>query len=314
MAKLFFNYSVMNAGKSTQLLNVRYTYIDHGGRVLLFTSAVDDRSGVGMVKARGGGEAEAYALTPEDNIFDIVSASHEEQEVSAVLVDEVQFLTAEHVMQMSDVADYLDIPVMAYGLKNNSLGTLFSSAVEALLALANEFNEIKQICHCGSKATMILKYNPDGSIVREGAVVETGGESRYMSVCRPHWKEGNIGPRNRKAIFDAGYGMRVTCQTCGNQHPVIFDDIEQGNDCAARVTGDRVSGYYGSAVADGCTFKFVGGIPTNARQGVICDPCLRKFIADGSLVKTSSWFEGEPGEDDEEDVDELVGSGEEERA
>jgi thymidine kinase len=286
MAKLFFSYSVMNAGKSTQLLNVAYTYRDHGGRVLLFTSAKDDRSGLGKIKARGGNEADAHALRPEENVFEIVREAHDEEDVAAVLVDEVQFLTPQQITQMSDIADFLDIPVMTYGLKNNIFGELFSPAISTLLALANEFNEVKQICHCGSKATMILKYNPDGSVVREGEVVETGGESRYISVCRPHWKDGDIGPRARKAVFEAGFGPRVSCRTCGNEFPTLFGDIEQAYGCAAKLSAvGTVSGYYGSTVADMTELKFDGPVPESAKRGVICDDCLRRYIADGSLKK-----------------------------
>lgn len=295
MAKLFFNYSCMNAGKSSLLLNVRHTYVEeHGKRVLLFTSAADDRSGLGKIKSRDGKEADAIALTADDDIFQIVRSAHDISEISAVLVDEVQFLTPEHVRQMSDIADDLDIPVMAYGLKNNAFGTLFSPAVETLLALANEFNAIKQICHCGSKATMILKYNPDGSVVRDGEVVETGGESRYVSVCRRHWKSGDIGPKARRAVFEAGYGTRVVCQTCKTPFPAIFNDPEQAIGCAAKVDGDTVAGYYGSTVADGCSFRFTDGRPESVGEGVICDSCLRGFIAEGKLVLTEGWIDQMP--------------------
>lgn len=284
----------MNAGKSAQLLLVRHNYIENGGKVLLFTSAKDDRSGVGKVASRVGIEAEAYPLTPEENIFELVQDSHAESDVTAVLIDEVQFMTPEQVIQMSDIADYLDIPVMAYGLKNNSLGKLFSPAIEEMLALANEFNLIKTVCHCGSKATMILKYNPDGSIVRSGEVVETGGEGRYISVCRPHWKEGNIGPRARQAVFDAGYGTRVVCQTCESVFQAIFGDPEQAGDCAAKLSGKTIEGYYGSTVADGCVFEFANGVPADAKQGVICDACISKFLEQGKLLRVSSFFDNDP--------------------
>lgn len=291
----------MNAGKSAQLLLVRHNYIENGGKVLLFTSAKDDRSGVGKVSSRVGIESDAYPLAPEDNIFHIVKRSHAESDVTAVLIDEVQFMTPEQVVQMSDIADYLDIPVMAYGLKNNAFGKLFSPAIEEMLALANEFNLIKTVCHCGSKATMILKYNPDGSIVRSGEVVETGGEGRYISVCRPHWKEGNIGPRARQAVFDAGFGTRVICQTCESTFPAIFDDPEQAVDCAAKLSGSSIVGYYGSTLADGCEFKFEAGVPAEAKQGVICDACIWKFLEQGKLLRASSFFENDPPRPDDED-------------
>lgn len=294
MAKLHFNYSVMNAGKSAQLLLVRHNYINDGGKVLLFTSAQDDRSGVGKVSSRVGIEADAHPLTSEEDIYSIVEETHLSTPVTAVLIDEVQFMTPEQVMQMSDIADYLDIPVMAYGLKNNAFGKLFSPAIEAMLALANEFNLIKTVCHCGSKATMILKYNPDGSIVRSGEVVETGGESRYVSVCRPHWKEGNIGPRARHAVFDAGFGVKVVCQSCESVFRSETGDPEQAGDCAAKLEGDTITGYYGSTVADGCQYQFARGVPGEAKQGVICDACIRGHLQEGRLLRISSWFDNDP--------------------
>lgn len=285
MAKLHFNYSVMNAGKSMHLLTVAHNYVENGGKVMLFTSARDDRSGNGKIRSRLGNEADAIAISEGDNILEIVREEAEKGEVTAVLVDELQFMTAQHVWQMSDVVDDLEIPVMAYGLKNNSLGKLFGPAVETILALANESNEIKQVCHCGSKATMILRYNPDGSVVKSGEVVETGAEDRYVSVCRYHWKTNNIGPRARRAVFDAGYGPRVICASCGVAHEIVLDDEEQGYDCAAICRGGVISGYYGSAVADGTQFSFTGERPDDVKEGVICDACIRKNIERGCLVE-----------------------------
>jgi len=200
MAKLHFFFSVMNAGKSTHCLQAKWNYEDNGGRTLLFTSAVDNRTGVGVVSSRLGLRAEAMALSDADDLLSIVSAEHAARPVTAVLMDEVQFMTKEHIRQASDVVDLLGIPVMAYGLKNNVHGDLFSPSIHALLALADQINEIKQLCHCGRKATMILRYGPDGAIDRNGPVVEVGGEGRYVSVCRPHFKAGDIGPSARSRI------------------------------------------------------------------------------------------------------------------
>ncbi|MBY3150837.1 thymidine kinase [Rhizobium laguerreae] len=297
MAKLYFNYSVMNAGKSAHLLLVRHNYIENGDKVLLFTSVKDDRSGVGKVASRIGISAEAVAVSPEDDIFDIAQEMNAETPVTAVLVDEVQFMTPEQVYQMSEIVDSLGLPCLAWGLKNNFQGQLFSPAVETILALADEINLIKTVCHCGKRATMILKYNPDGSIVRNGEVVETGGESRYVSVCRAHWKEGNIGPRARKAVFDAGYGTRVVCQSCETVFPSIYGDPEQAGDCAAKLEGDKISGYFGSTIADACEFHFVRGVPEDAKQGVICDACIRGHLQEGRLLRVSSWFDNDPPRD-----------------
>lgn len=197
---MYFFYSVMNAGKSTLLLQTAYNYRENGGRVLIFTSAIDDRSGVGVVSSRIGLEAEALALTAADNLFDIVREEHRRDPLTAVLMDEVQFMTADQIRQASDVVDDLGLPVLAYGLKNNYQGEIFSPAVSALLALCEKITECKQLCHCGSKATMILKYNAAGEAVRSGDVVEVGGEDKYISVCRRHWKAGDIGSAARSRI------------------------------------------------------------------------------------------------------------------
>jgi thymidine kinase len=200
MAKLHFLFSVMNAGKTTHLLQVRYNYIENGGHVLLFTNLIDDRFGIGKVRSRIGLEAEAIALRKDDDIGAIVRAGHAKVPVTAVLIDEVQFMTADQIRQLAWIVDELQVPVMAYGLKNNAYGTLFSDAIVTLMALADDFQEIKQLCHCGRKATMILKYDRSGQAVRSGEVVEIGGEGRYVSVCRPHWTAGDIGAAARQHL------------------------------------------------------------------------------------------------------------------
>ncbi len=203
MAKLHFLYSVMNAGKTTHLLQVRHNYLENGGHVLLFSSPVDDRFGVGKVRSRIGLEADATVLRKDDPIGAIVAAEHARKKVTVVLIDEVQFMTADQVRQLAWIVDELGIPVMAYGLKNNVYGTLFSDAIAAMMALADDFQELKQLCHCGRKATMILKFDPNGEPVRSGPVIEIGGESRYVSVCRPHWTKGDIGPAARQLLAQA---------------------------------------------------------------------------------------------------------------
>lgn len=203
MAKLHFLYSVMNAGKTTHLLQVRHNYIENGGNVLLFTSPIDDRFGVGKVRSRIGIEADATILRKGEAVDAIVAAEHAKKKVTAVLIDEVQFMTADQIRQLAWIVDELGIPVMAYGLKNNVYGTLFSDAIVAMMALADDFQEIKQLCHCGRKATMILKFDPSGEPVRSGPVIEIGGESRYVSVCRPHWTKGDIGPAARQLLAEA---------------------------------------------------------------------------------------------------------------
>lgn len=203
MAKLHFLYSVMNAGKTTHLLQVRHNYIENGGNVLLFTSPIDDRFGVGKVRSRIGIEADATILRRDEDVGAIVAAEHARKKVTVVLIDEAQFMTADQVRQLAWIVDELKIPVMAYGLKNNVYGTLFSDAIVAMMALADDFQEIKQLCHCGRKATMILKFDPNGEPVRSGPVIEIGGESRYVSVCRQHWTKGDIGPAARQLLAQA---------------------------------------------------------------------------------------------------------------
>ncbi|AWM85658.1 thymidine kinase [Microvirga sp. 17 mud 1-3] len=200
MAKLHFLYSVMNAGKTTHLLQVRYNYIENGGHVLLFTSLIDDRFGIGQVRSRIGIEADAIPLKSTDDIGALVAAEHAQRPVTAVLIDEVQFMTADQARQLAWIVDELNVPVMAYGLKNNVYGTLFSEAIAVIMALADDFQEIKQLCHCGRKATMILKYDRNGEAVRSGEVIEIGGEGRYVSVCRSHWTKGDIGPAARQLL------------------------------------------------------------------------------------------------------------------
>lgn len=200
MAKLHFLFSVMNAGKSAHLLQVHHNYSMNLGNVALFTSGIDDRYGCGKIKSRIGLEADADALEKSDDVFRIVAAKHEKFPLTAVLLDEVQFLTADQIRQLARVVDELGIPVMAYGLKNNAFGELFSESIATLLALADQIHEIKQLCHCGRKATMILRYNSDGTPVRSGTVVEVGGDDRYVSVCRAHWNAGEIGPLARRGL------------------------------------------------------------------------------------------------------------------
>lgn len=200
MSKLHFLHSVMNAGKSTHLLQVRHNYMENGGNVLLFTSAIDDRRGIGTVSSRIGIAADAVALKVEDDLLALVAAEHTDRPVTAVLVDEVQFLTPDHIRQAAAIVDDLGIPVMCYGLKNNCFGTLFSETITTLVALADQLQEIKTLCHCGRKATMILRYDQTGGAVKSGSVVEVGGEDRYVSVCRRHWNTGDIGAARRSAL------------------------------------------------------------------------------------------------------------------
>lgn len=187
MAKLYFYYSAMNAGKSTVLLQSSYNYQERGMRTLVFVPAVDTRSGLGRVRSRIGLESPAEVLSPTDNILNRVRHEHENTPVACVLVDEAQFLTRAQVEQLTAVADDLGIPVLCYGLRTDFQAQLFPGSA-ALLALADDLTELKTICHCGRKATMNVRLGSDGHAVREGAQIEIGGNERYVAMCRRHFK------------------------------------------------------------------------------------------------------------------------------
>jgi thymidine kinase len=188
MAKVYFYYAAMNAGKSTVLLQSSYNYRERGMRTLLFTPSIDTRYGTGRIESRIGLRAGAISLGPADNLLSRVQAEHETSPVACVLIDEVQFLTPEQVWQVTDIADTLDIPVLCYGLRTDFQGKLFPGSA-TLLGVADDLSELKTICHCGRKATMNLRVDAEGRAVREGAQVEIGGNDRYVAMCRRHFKE-----------------------------------------------------------------------------------------------------------------------------
>ncbi len=191
MAKLFFYYSSMNAGKSTTLLQSAHNYRERGLRPLLFTPQLDTRAGKGQIASRIGLTAEAHAFSPTDDLFKLADA---QETIDCVLVDEAQFLSRAQVYQLGEIADQLNTPVLAYGLRTDFQGNLFEGS-RHLLAWADKLVEIKTICHCGSKATMVLRTDEEGNVLREGAQVEIGGNERYISVCRKHFKEGMANPQ-----------------------------------------------------------------------------------------------------------------------
>lgn len=189
MAKVYFYYSAMNAGKSTVLLQSSYNYRERGMNTLVLAPAIDTRCGRGRVVSRIGLEAEAHTFGAGEDLLALVEARLAAHPLSCVLVDEAQFLTRTQVQQLCDVADTLAIPVLAYGLRTDFQGNLFEGS-QWLLAWADNLIEIKTICHCGRKATMVLRVDASGRPVREGAQVEIGGNELYVSVCRRHFKEG----------------------------------------------------------------------------------------------------------------------------
>ena len=186
MAKLYFNYSSMNAGKSTVLLQAAYNYEERGMNALLLIAAFDDRGGKGRIASRIGLAADADVFTSEDDVYDHVTRAHGRTPVDAVFVDEAQFLTEDQVWQLAHVTDRLRIPVLCFGLRTDFQGKLFPGSA-ALLALADNLKEIKTICWCGRKATMVARLDGNGRILEEGDQVVIGGNETYVSLCRNHW-------------------------------------------------------------------------------------------------------------------------------
>jgi thymidine kinase len=192
MAKVYFYYAAMNAGKSTVLLQSSYNYRERGMRTLLFTPSIDTRYGSGRIESRIGLSSSAISLNEIDNILTRVRVEHAADPVACVLVDEAQFLTSDQVWQLSDVADSLHIPVLCYGLRTDFQGKLFPGSA-ALLGIADDLTELKTICHCGRKATMNLRVDEGGRAVQQGAQVDIGGNTRYVAMCRRHFKDALAG-------------------------------------------------------------------------------------------------------------------------
>ncbi|MBL8595076.1 MAG: thymidine kinase [Devosia sp.] len=187
MAKLYFSYSAMNAGKSTLLLQASYNYVERGMRTLLFTSSLYAEGDVGRITSRLGIAADAEMFNGEDDLFQRVNDHIQESKVDCVFVDEAQFLTADQVWQLARVADRLDVPVMCYGLRTDFQGKLFPGSSE-LLAIADELREVRTICFCGRKATMVVRRDTEGGALTEGNQVSIE-KSVYVSLCRRHWEE-----------------------------------------------------------------------------------------------------------------------------
>ena len=192
MAKLYFNYSSMNAGKSTMLLQANHNYIERGMKPRIYTSDLDNRFGEGEIVSRIGLKAKSNIFTSKTDIYKDVLNIHNNSIVECVLIDEAQFLTQNQVIQLGKVVDELDIPVLAFGIRTDFQGNLFEGS-KYLLAWADNLKEIKTVCHCGRKATMVLRLNAKGEVVSDGTQIEIGGEEKYVSVCRKHFIEKNIG-------------------------------------------------------------------------------------------------------------------------
>ncbi len=187
MAKLYFSYAAMNAGKSTILLQAAYNYRERGMEVLLLTSSLYKDEADGHISSRIGIGADATLYTRETDLFALIRTELEQVKISAVFVDEAQFLTRDQVWQLARVADQLGVPVLAYGLRTDFRGELFEGS-SALLAIADSLREIRTICECGRKATMVIRLGPDGETLTEGEQVSIA-KATYVSVCRRHWEE-----------------------------------------------------------------------------------------------------------------------------
>ena len=185
MAKLYFYYSSMNAGKSTTLLQADFNYRERGMRTMLWTAELDTRS-EGMVRSRIGLEASAHHYRPETDLWAAIHAAHLAEPLDCILLDEAQFLTKDQVWQLARVADEAGIPVLCYGIRTDFQGELFPGSA-ALLGIADALVELKAVCHCGRKASMNLRVDADGNPVAEGEQTEIGGNDRYLALCRKHF-------------------------------------------------------------------------------------------------------------------------------
>lgn len=187
MAQLYFYYSTMNAGKSTHLLQSSYNYRERGLETLLFTAKIDDRFAKGKVSSRLGIHADALLFDDNSNIFEQVHRQLHNKNIACILIDEAQFLTKNQVKQLTDIVDELKVPVLAYGIRTDFLGETFVGSA-ALLAWADKLVELKTICHCGKKANFVMRCDEQGNAVKGGEQIEVGGNERYESLCRKHFK------------------------------------------------------------------------------------------------------------------------------
>lgn len=187
MAKLYFSYAAMNAGKSTILLQAAYNYRERGMEVLLLTSALYRDAADGQISSRIGISAEATLYTQDTDLFDLIQTRFGNGRIDAVFVDEAQFLTKAQAWQLARVADYLGLPVLAYGLRTDFRGELFEGSA-ALLSIADNLREVRTICECGRKATMVVRLGPDGKALTEGDQISIE-KTTYVSLCRRHWEE-----------------------------------------------------------------------------------------------------------------------------
>ena len=191
MAQLYYIYSTMNAGKSIELIKVAYNYEERGKNVLTLVPSVDDRYGVGLITSRIGVQREALIVKDETNILELYLRENEKRKIDCVLIDECQFLKKHHVQELVEIVDSCEVPVLAYGLKNDFRNELFEGSYYMLI-YADKIEEIKTICWCGRKATMVARV-VDGQFVKQGEQVVIGGNDMYVSLCRKHYNDGRLG-------------------------------------------------------------------------------------------------------------------------
>ena len=187
MAQLYFYYSAMNAGKSTSLLQSAYNYYERGMHAEVFTAQVDDRHGRGVISSRIGLESDAHVFDSETDLFEQVTVLDQERKIDCVLIDEAQFLTRKQIKQLVALVDDLNIPVLAYGLRTDFLGETFEGS-HYLLAWSDKIVELKTVCHCGRKANFVVRLDSEGNAITEGAQVDVGGNEKYESMCRKHFR------------------------------------------------------------------------------------------------------------------------------
>lgn len=190
MAQLYYRYSTMNAGKSIELIKVAYNYEERGKHVLTLVPAVDDRFGIGVITSRIGLQREAMVVNDDTNILELFIRENIKYPIDCVLIDECQFLKKHHVQELVEIVDSLDVPVLAYGLKNDFRNELFEGSYY-MLVYADKIEEIKTICWCGRKATMVARI-VDGKFVKQGEQVMVGGNDMYVSLCRKHYNDGRV--------------------------------------------------------------------------------------------------------------------------
>ena len=188
MAKLYFQYSTMNAGKSTLLLQASHNYQERGMETYLITARFDKRAGDGKIGSRIGISSDGDTFDNQENMFQKIESRLKKGPCSCVFIDEAQFLTKEQVWQLARAVDDLSVPVMCYGLRVDFQGKLFPGSA-ALLAIADEMREIRTICYCGKKATMVIRQDENGNVIKDGAQIQIGGNETYISLCRRHWRE-----------------------------------------------------------------------------------------------------------------------------